>query len=142
MKILRLLFLLGLFIGFLETKAQDNLQVKINSLNGVVQKGQATFIDLRFSNVNRESYENLIKKALTQTNFEIYGKGFNLEYSVAQLRLKSNSPKTLDDVEKFVALLGFEKIILSNKQIDTRNLSEEYHLRSTSEQERLTNKTK
>jgi hypothetical protein len=140
MKSLKLFTVFIMFVGFITTKAQEALKLSINTSNGIIQKGQTIYINLRFTGASRESYENLVKKAIGQADFEIFGKGFNVEYAIAQLRFKSNTPKTLDEIEKLIVLLGFDKIQLGSKEININSLSQVYYINPISENASLPTK--
>ena len=129
MKLLKIVIICAFFFGFVKANGQDSLRVKINTINGIIQTDKNTMLDLRFAGVDQRLYDELVKKVSNQKDFNIYKKGFNSEYTMAQLRLKSDEPKTTDQVEKFIDGLGFNKIIVDSKEIKVSSLSEVYQLK-------------
>ncbi|HTA62561.1 MAG TPA: hypothetical protein VK835_08895 [Bacteroidia bacterium] len=141
MKLLKLLLIVGFFVGFTEAaNAQGTPRVKVNTINGIIQTDKSTSLDLRFADVDQKFYDELVKKASAQKDFELYKQGFNPEYAMAQLRLKADGPRTLFQVEKLIAALGFSKVTVDSKEIIVSELSKVYHLKE--ERMRLTDKVK
>lgn len=120
----RLLIILALFSKV--SYSQDN-NVMAETHNLLLDNSSKDkTIQIRFHNCTKESYENIYKKALLNSNLSVFNKAYNTENKIASLYFTKNSAINTNDLKTLLLQLGITNIIFNEKKTEVADLNK-YH---------------